>query len=145
MKRKRFGLTLLTSALALGCVAPAAVAWDGGDDGDHHGWERGRDWRDDRGPEWRHDRRPYDDGYREGYRDARRRDYGYYRPAPPPPPRGYWMRGERYDGPVYVVDDYDRYDVRRPPYGYRWQRDNTGNLLLVAIATGVIADIVFNH
>ncbi|MCF5935117.1 RcnB family protein, partial [Xanthomonas perforans] len=48
-------------------------------------------------------------------------------------------------GPVYVVNDYDRYDLRRPPYGYRWQRDDRGNLLLVAIATGIIADLVLNN
>ncbi|MFT4247090.1 MAG: RcnB family protein [Pseudomonas sp.] len=145
MNRKRLGITLLTSLLALGCVAPSAFAWDG--DRDRPGWDRGRDrdWREDRRREWRDDRRHYDNGYREGYRDARwndRRDYGYYRPAPPRP---YWARGQRYYGPVYVVDDYDRYDVRRPPRGYRWQRDDTGNLLLVAIATGIITDIVLNH
>lgn len=148
MNRKRLGITLLTSLLALGGVAPSAFAWDG--DRDHHGWDRGRgpdrDWRDDRRREWRDDRRHYDAGYREGYRDARWRDdrrdyYGYYRPAPRP----YWSRGQRYAGPVYVVNDYYRYDVRRPPYGYRWQRDDAGNLLLVAIATGIIADIVLNH
>ncbi|RBD65798.1 hypothetical protein BRM52_02605, partial [Xanthomonas oryzae pv. oryzae] len=68
---------------------------------------------------------------------------GYYRPGPPPRP--YWARGQRYHGPVYVVNDYDRYDLRRPPYGYRWQRDDRGNLLLVAIATGIIADLVINN
>ncbi len=29
--------------------------------------------------------------------------------------------------------------------GYRWQRDDRGNLLLVAIATGIIADLVLNN
>ncbi|QEO99127.1 hypothetical protein XOCgx_4140 [Xanthomonas oryzae pv. oryzicola] len=56
-----------------------------------------------------------------------------------------WARGQRYHGPVYVVNDYDRCDLRRPPYGYRWQRDDRGNLLLVAIATGIIADLVINN
>ncbi|MNW05202.1 hypothetical protein D3C71_2014130 [compost metagenome] len=58
-------------------------------------------------------------------------------------------RGHRYSnyygGPVYVVNDYNRYHVRRPPYGHRWIRDDRGNMLMVAIATGIIADIVFNH
>lgn len=80
-----------------------------------------------------------------------------YRPAPPPrvvyrpaPGRGYgWARGHRYNeyyrGPVYVVNDYSRYSVRRPPYGHHWIRDDRGNLLLVAIATGIIADFVINR
>ena len=46
-----------------------------------------------------------------------------------------------------MVNDYNRYHVRRPPYGHRWIRDDRGNMLMVAIAiaTGIIADIVFNH
>ncbi len=67
------------------------------------------------------------------------------RTTAPARPRPYWARGQRYHGPVYVVNDYDRYDLRRPPYGYRWQRDDRGNLLLVAIATGIIADLVLNN
>ena len=50
-----------------------------------------------------------------------------------------------YGGPVYVVNDYGRYHVRRPPYGHRWIRDDRGNMLMVAIATGIIADIVLHH
>lgn len=54
-----------------------------------------------------------------------------------------WERGHRYDGPIYVVNDYDRYRLRQPPRGYRWVRDgDDGNYLLVAIATNVILDIV---
>lgn len=71
-----------------------------------------------------------------------------YRPAP-----GYgsygWARGHRYreyyGGPVYVVNDYSRYSVRRPPRDHHWIRDDRGNLLLVAIATGIIADYVINR
>ena len=71
-----------------------------------------------------------------------------YRPAP-----GYgsygWARGHRYreyyGGPVYVVNDYSRYSVRRPPRDHQWIRDDRGNLLLVAIATGIIADYVINR
>ncbi|WP_312646869.1 RcnB family protein, partial [Stenotrophomonas sp.] len=83
----------------------------------------------------------------------------YYRPAPPrvvyrpapPPPRygGYgWRVGSPYrnyySGPVYVVNDYPRYHLRRPPYGHHWIRDDRGNMLLVAIATGVIAQYVLS-
>lgn len=87
---------------------------------------------------------------REGYRDARYNDRRYYAPPPRVVYRPYgFERGHRYSnyygGPVYVVNDYNRYHVRRPPYGHRWIRDDRGNMLMVAIATGIIADIVFNH
>lgn len=54
---------------------------------------------------------------------------------------GDWMRGHRYDGPVVVVQDYDRYRLRPPPRGSYWVRGDAGNYLLVAVATGVILDI----
>ncbi|MCC4589010.1 RcnB family protein [Xanthomonas sp. NCPPB 1067] len=166
MNRKCIVTVVLSSILALGAVAPAAADdWDRRHDRDrrHHDDRRDhRHWRAERHDdrrydrrEWRQDRRVYSHGYREGYRDARYRDRyrrGYtYVPAPVyyDAPRYYggprYVRGHRYHGPVYVVNDYDRYNLRYPPRGYRWQRDNTGNFLLVAIATGVIADLVLNN
>ncbi len=77
---------------------------------------------------------------REGYRDARRHDRR--------PPHG-WARGHDYRrgyrGPVYVVNDYHHYDLRRPPRGHHWVRDDRGNYLLVAVATGIIADLLLHH
>lgn len=72
-----------------------------------------------------------------------------YRPAPPPRYGSYgWRVGSPYrnyySGPVYVVNDYPRYHLRRPPYGHHWIRDDRGNMLLVAIATGVIAQYVLS-
>jgi Ni/Co efflux regulator RcnB len=68
----------------------------------------------------------------------------------PPPHAAYrWSRGERlhdhYHGHVYEVRDYRSHRLRPPPRGYHWVRDDTGNFLLAAVATGVIADIVLNH
>ncbi|WAT14490.1 RcnB family protein [Xanthomonas fragariae] len=163
MNRKRLVTVVLSSILALGSFAPAAFAGDWDRDHDRRGPDRDqrsdwrndrhddrRDWRDDR-RQWREDRHYYSNGYREGYREARHREryddrgrgYAYYPARPVPPP--YWARGQRYYGPDYVINDYSRYNLRRPPYGYRWQRDDAGNLLLVAIATGVIADLVLHH
>lgn len=39
--------------------------------------------------------------------------------------------------------DYDRYDLRPAPEGYRWVRTDT-EAYLVAVATGVIADVVID-
>jgi len=160
MRMNRFVVGAVASLLALGTVSPAFA------DNDHRG--RGHDRHDDRHDRRhdRHDRRDWRDdrgearhgnGYREGYRDARYNDRRYYAPPPPRvvyrPAPGYgsygWARGHRYreyyGGPVYVVNDYSRYSVRRPPRDHQWIRDDRGNLLLVAIATGIIADYVINR
>ncbi len=58
-----------------------------------------------------------------------------------------WVRGERFY-PVYgrsfVVDDWYRYRLRRAPYGYHWVRYGD-DFLMVAIGTGIIADILLNQ
>ena len=129
-----------------------------------------RDDRDDR-REQRHERRHDRRGDRHGryaYAPPRTVYYApprpvvyvpapaYYVPPPRvvhghpghrPPPR--WSRGYRIHdygwAPTYVVVDYDRYGLRHPPRGYHWRRDDRGDWLLVAIATGIIADVIFNH
>ncbi len=45
----------------------------------------------------------------------------------------------------YVVTDWRRDRLREPPYGYRWVRSDNGDFLLVAIATGVIVDLLLNQ
>ncbi|MGX9191162.1 RcnB family protein [Stenotrophomonas rhizophila] len=159
MRMNRFVVGAVASLLALGTVAPAFA-----DDHRGRGHDR-REWRDDRRDNRhdrhdRHDRREvrHDRRYDRRY-DPRYDNRGYYRPGPPPPrvvyrpAPGYgsygWARGHRYreyyGGPVYVVNDYSRYSVRRPPRDHHWIRDDRGNLLLVAIATGIIADYVINR
>src|SRR5262245_48562489 len=123
---------------------------------DHDGdRDRDRDWdRDgDRDRDWRRDNR------REHRRWDRRRHNGYnYRGRwyyGPPPARwapyadyGYrnWRRGDRlpayYRDSYYVVRDYDRYGLRRPPRGCHYVRDDRGDYLLVGIATGVILGVI---
>ena len=58
-----------------------------------------------------------------------------------------WNRGERlpaaYRGSAYYVD-YRTYGYRAPPRGYRYVRvDN--DVVLVAIATGLISSILLNQ
>jgi Ni/Co efflux regulator RcnB len=120
---------------------------DGYRDGrrDQRRWDRYDDRRDGR-----HDGRGrviYREVYRvPAYAYGPHDRYGY---APPTrhygPPR--WARGYRIHdygwAPTYVVVDYHRYGLRHPPRGYHWRRDDRGDWLLVAIATGVIADVIF--
>ena len=160
MFNKTLAVTALACALVLGAASPAVAAGDRDDRG-RHGWDdRGRGHGPDR-RDGRDDRR-YGHGYQDGYRDARRhapppRVVVRHAPPPPPmmghrmpppPPYG-WARGvdyrRHYQGPIYVVNDYQRYHLRQPPRGHRWVRDDRGNYLLVAIATGIIADLLLHH
>jgi Ni/Co efflux regulator RcnB len=55
-----------------------------------------------------------------------------------------WARGQyfrpAFGRPHVVVNDWRFNHLRRPPLGYHWVRyDN--NFLLVALATGLIADV----
>lgn len=155
----------LAAALLLGAAMFAPSPADAGrrDHRDEHRYEH-RDWDD----------RDYRHGYRDGRRDQRRweryddrrdwrRDHRgrvVYREVYPvpaygygPPPRHYgpprWARGHRIHdygwAPTYVIVDYDRYGLRHPPRGYHWRRDDRGDWLLVAIASGIIADVILGH
>ncbi len=88
-------------------------------------WRSRAEWREFRGP------RPgywYAPGY--GYRPV-----GHYG----------WARGHYV--PVvyrhYYVQDWGYYGLRPPPPGYRWIYAD-GNFVLMAVATGLIADLVLH-
>lgn len=95
---------------------------------------RADSWRDRR--EWRNYH-----GVRQGYWYAP--GYGYQRVNPRY--RTHWRQGgyvpAAYRG--YYVQDYGYYGLRAPPRGYRWvYADN--NFVLMALTTGLIAEIVAN-
>lgn len=149
-------------------VSSVAAAHDNGrrwnrdredDDGYRH--RRHRRDRDD----YRDDRRHYRDGYRDGrhhqrqWERSRYNGYNYrgqWHYGPPPEAYYYdeyyepgyrtWRRGDRlpsyYRDSYYEVRDYDRYDLRRPPRGYHYVRDDRGDYLLVGIATGIILGVI---
>ena len=135
---------------------------------DRRDWRRDRrddrrDWRQDRREDrrdWRQDRRATSCGHcdpndRRGrsdfrdYRGARRGyyyapSYGYYRVEP----RYYgyrWQRGHTlpYAYRSYYVRDPHFYGLRPAPRGYRWVHANN-DIVLIALATGLIADMVMN-
>lgn len=131
-----------------------------GDRGRHRGWDRrDRDYdnRDDR----RDERRAYRDGRQDQRRADRwddRRYNGYwhdgrfYHGRPPVQYRDArydyraWRRGDRlpdYYYNYYRDVDYRHYHLRPPPRGYRYvRRDDTGETLLIGIATGVILGVI---
>lgn len=129
---------LVFAVAAAGVIAPA-FAFTPSPTQDH------RDWHDDHHDDRHDDRRDWHDDHHRG--------------PPPPPPRvvdhrgpppwahHHWERGHRYDGRVIVVDRWHDYrGLREPPRGYHWVRDDDdGQFLLVAVATGIIADIVLQQ
>jgi Ni/Co efflux regulator RcnB len=94
--------------------------------------------RDDRYE--RHDNRRGDryDGPRGGYQGHE------YRPAQ----RHHFRRGayldQRYRGSSYVVSDWRSRRLSAPPRGSHWVHDN-GDYALVAIATGLITQVLLNQ
>ena len=50
-----------------------------------------------------------------------------------------------YRGREYVVSDWHPERLRQPPRGYHWVRSDNGDFLLVAISTGIIADLLLHH
>ncbi|MFZ0872772.1 MAG: RcnB family protein [Rhodanobacter sp.] len=50
-----------------------------------------------------------------------------------------------YRGREYVVSDWHHERLRQPPRGYHWVRSDNGDFLLVAISTGIIADLFLHH
>ena len=59
----------------------------------------------------------------------------------------HWHTGDRIDrdNRRYREVDYRDHRLREPPRGYHYVRDdNTGEIVLAAIATGLIAALIFN-
>lgn len=139
-------MRLIASSLMAGLIAFSAVAPAFAEQ-PRRGHDRHdrRDWND----------RDYRDGYRDGRRDDRRDDRrwdrkndrhdryagrGWY------DNRGnhhYWSRGHHFEPrrytSYYVVNDYRGYRLPPPRRGEYYYRDrNSGDILLVAAATGLV-------
>jgi len=125
--------------------APAAQTADARRGDGRAAREQRQSWRDDR-PDAR-----WDEAQHNGYYQN-----NTWRAGPPPASRagkpgvtlGYqpWSKGQRlgYYRNRYEVVDYRTINRSRPRRGYHWVRDERGDDLLVAIATGVISDIIIN-
>lgn len=119
--------TALTGVMSAG-VAAAQPGYYGHDhDGDRdHDRDRDRDrrdWGDHGDHHWRY----YGGHY--GYN-------GY---------NGRWRSGQRYPywrDNRYVVEDWRAYNLPPPQPGYRYYRDDNGDVVMAAIASGVIGLII---
>jgi Ni/Co efflux regulator RcnB len=150
---------LLSLSAVLGAMLMLArgsvLAQDHGH-GRGHGNGHGQNGQGDRDRGNDHDRSRYD------HRDGRS-DHDRYVRRDGPPGHAYghyknWHDRGRHEGwyhrggylPVeyrtrYVVTDWRRDRLREPPRGYHWVRSDNGDFLLVAIATGVIVDLLLNQ
>jgi len=107
-------------------LAASAQSWRDHDRRDRY--ER----RDDR-----HDRRDYRHDRRDERRWERQERREYRR----------WARGQsipREYRSRWYVRDYQRYGYRTPPRGYGYYRTDSGDIVMAAIATGVIISLLSN-
>ena len=123
---KKWMIGLVIAAVALGQIAQAQPGQHGqegrgNDRGEQRVWQGGDNGRHDNGRRngWGRERGA-------GHRWARGQQMGY----------NDWSRAERVD--------YRRYHLRQPPRGYEWRRQNN-QFVLAAVATGLIASIIFNN
>jgi Ni/Co efflux regulator RcnB len=143
----RFNTFALAALVAMGPIAAtSASAQQYRDRGDRHD-NRNNDRRDNNRAE-RWNQRSHN-----GYYSNGRFYYGQpsaaiqarrdYRPA-----YQQWRRGDRlptYARQHYREVDWRRERLRQPPRGYHYVRDDRGEVLLVAVATGVILSILLNN
>lgn len=122
-------------ALLLGALVASTAATAGPFQQDEH-----RDQQEehhDRQQEEHHDRAVGHDEHRDVVQHDRGMHEGWYRKGAAVP--------QEYRDHRYVVDNWHEYHLREPPRGYQWVRSDNGEFLLIAVTSGVIADIMLSH
>lgn len=157
---KKFVIAALAATTALtGVMSAGAAAADPGYHGDdrgrhedrHDGWhdngrrDHGRHGDDRRGDD--RDHRAYERDWNRWYsHDRWAGDHRYYGGR-----YGYngydgrWRTGQRYPywrENRYIISDYRAYRLPPPRPGYRYYRDDNGDIVMVAITSGLIGLIV---
>lgn len=123
-KTMKSAIAALTAAASVLTVIPASAQPMRGSGWDRHDTRGG--WRGTR------DRGSYrwnTYGGRYGYN-------GYH---------GRWRTGQRYryyNNRSYWINDWGSYGLPAPRRGYRYYRDDNGDIILAAIGTGIIASIL---
>ena len=111
----------------------------------HDGDQRGYQQRDNDRGQGSYDRRDHRDGMgnRGDYRGDNGADHYYYGARGPE-----WQRGghipPQYRSRQYVVEDWRGHHLNQPPRGYQWVQVG-GDYVLVAIATGIIAQLLLTQ
>ncbi|GAA0624597.1 hypothetical protein GCM10009422_21180 [Brevundimonas kwangchunensis] len=133
LKKKTFTVAALALATVVTAGLPTAAAaqqWRGDRDGRYERWERREDRQDYR--RWERDQRRYERDRNRWEREQRRE---YRR----------WARGQtipHHYRSSWHIRDYQRYGYRAPPRGYGYYRTDSGDVVMAAIATGVILSLL---
>jgi Ni/Co efflux regulator RcnB len=142
MKSKTVVSVILAISLSSGGFSFAKGNEDRNDRGNEDRNDRGRN-EQSHGQQDRGDNqgRQADRGERRAHNDERRDERGAG-------PNHEFRRGERlpdqYRHRQYVVDDWRGHQLSAPPRGYHWVQTG-GDYVLVAIATGVILQLLLNN
>lgn len=147
---KRIAIALISATLL---SSTAAFAQSSHRDSDRDGRSDAQEWNRDRDHDGRQDQ--YDrNNNRHGVdqRNHNQRQFRYYGGN-----YGYngyngkWRSGQRYNHyrqSSYYLNDYQHYGLPAPRAGYRYYRDDNGDVVMAAIASGVIGLIIggaLNH
>ncbi|SFS81660.1 RcnB family protein [Brevundimonas viscosa] len=151
---KKFVTAAVAATLALGSVGMASAA-EAQSRGDRYEQRQDRrEWRQER----REDRREWRQDRREDRREARQQQRAYarwqqaqrrYHAPRYYAPSGYqvrsWSYGQQmpyaYRTQRYVINDYGRYGLERPPHGYQYVRSGN-DVVLAAVAGGLISAVI---
>jgi Ni/Co efflux regulator RcnB len=148
MKSRAIVSTVVAASLGIASVSSFAQSWDGR--GQHRDQRASQDARTQR-----HD----------GERSAERQRYvqpsqpaaavrfsnrGYVQPGYGyDAPRRDWRRGDRlpdnWRHRMHPVGNWGAYNLYAPPSGYGWVQSDAGDYLLVALATGLIANLLMSR
>jgi len=141
--------TILVAAVAaMTLVSGAASAqgyggnYDRGRDSDGDGRSDAREWNRDRDRDGRPDQYDRHDNRYDRY-DRR----GGWRGSDNYRGHGRWRQGQVYPyyrQRDYVIDDYRVYNLPPPRHGYRYYRSDNGDVVMAAIASGLIGVIIAN-
>ncbi len=142
MKYKSIVCAVAAAALSIGSMSAFAQGRDG-DRGDNN--RNGHDQRGDNRNDHRNDNRNDNRGDHRGQmgnRGDRADHYAYGARGPE------WRRGghipPQYRERQYVVSDWRGHHLNAPPRGYQWVQVGS-DYVLVAIATGIIAQLLLNQ
>ncbi len=130
----------MTGLLAIACVATAVPASAQRHDSDRDGRSDRREWNRDRDRDGRPDQFDRRDNRRQPHRwntYGGRNGYNGY--------GGRWREGQRYsnwNNSRYYVNDYRAYNLPAPRRGYRYYREDNGDIVMAAIGTGIIGLIL---
>jgi len=143
-KTNRFAIVAVSAITALAPLAMTSTA-SAAPRHNGHQYEQRRDVRPPARPQARWDARQHNGYYYQGqWRFGAPPAAHAGRPGFQPGYRA-WKRGDRV--PAYYRDrahqvDYRRHNLRAPPRGYTYVRDDRGAILLVGIATGVVLSAI---